>query len=234
MHIKQSFLALALIGALPLFSANLTACSQPIAQTTNPEATSEAPSEATTEATADTPEVMAATPHDMADMDLGPKDENFDLRFIDGMILHHQGAIAMAEAVLANSSRDDMKQLAQAIIAAQQQEIEQMQQWRQAWYPAASDTPMMYHAEMNHMMPMTEEMQAAMMMNVDLGAADEQFDLRFLNAMIPHHEGALVMAQQVLERSSRPELLALAQNIIATQQQEIDQMQQWRQAWYGQ
>ncbi|PSN18395.1 hypothetical protein C7271_12770 [filamentous cyanobacterium CCP5] len=67
-------------------------------------------------------------------MDLGPQDEAFDLRFIDGMILHHQGAIAMAESALQNSQRDEVKQLAQEILAAQQREIDQMQQWRQAWY----------------------------------------------------------------------------------------------------
>lgn len=167
-------------------------------------------------------------------MDLGPKDAEFDLRFIDGMILHHQGAIAMAEAVLQNSQREEMRQLAEAIIAAQQTEIEQMQQWRQAWYPGASTEPLMYDAAMGHTMAMTPEMQAAMMMAGDLGAADEEFDLRFINAMIPHHEGALVMAGQALERSDRPELRQVAEAILATQQAEIEQMQQWRQEWYNQ
>lgn len=172
--------------------------------------------------------------HDMGDMDLGPKDETFDLRFIDGMILHHQGAVNMAQAALDNSNRDEVRQLAQAIVAAQQTEIQQMQEWRQAWYPDAGTEPMMYHADMGHMMEMSEEMKAAMMMNVDLGSADEEFDLRFLSAMIPHHEGALEMAEQALERSDRPEIQELSRNILATQQQEIDQMNQWKKDWYGQ
>jgi len=176
---------------------------------------------------------MPMADHGMT-MDLGPKDAEFDLRFIDGMILHHQGAIAMAEAVLQNSQREEMRQLAEAVIAAQQAEIDQMQQWRQAWYPNASAEPMMYHAQMGHTMVMTPEMQAAMMMAGDLGKADEEFDLRFINAMIPHHEGALVMAEQVLERSDRPELQQIAEDILTTQQAEIDQMQQWRQEWYSQ
>lgn len=174
---------------------------------------------------------MAA--HAMA-MDLGPRDGLFDLRFIDGMILHHQGAIAMAQGVLQNSHRDEMKQLAQAVIEAQQAEIDQMKQWRQAWYPDASTEPVMYDAQMGHTMVMTPEMQAAMAMDGDLGKADDDFDLRFINAMIPHHEGALAMAEQVLEKSDRPELRQVAQDILATQQGEIDQMEQWRQAWYGQ
>lgn len=171
--------------------------------------------------------------HGMHDMDLGPQDEYFDLRFIDGMILHHDGAIAMAESALNNSSRPEVQNLAQEIIAAQETEIAQMQEWRQAWYPAVAETPMMYHAEANHMMPMTPEMAAAMRMDLDLGAADAEFDLRFIEAMILHHEGAVDMAQQVLERGDRPELLALAEEIIATQQEEIDLMRQWQANWYG-
>ncbi len=167
-------------------------------------------------------------------MDLGPKDAEFDLRFIDGMILHHQGAIAMAQAVLQNSQREEMKQLAQAVVEAQQDEIDQMKAWRQAWYPNASTEPVMYDAQMGHTMAMTPEMQAAMAMDGDLGKADADFDLRFIDAMIPHHEGALAMAEQVLEKSDRSELRQVAQDILATQQVEIDQMTQWRQAWYGQ
>lgn len=167
-------------------------------------------------------------------MDLGPSDAEFDLRFIDGMILHHQGAVVMAEAALQNSQRDEIKQLAEAIIAAQQVEIDRMMEWRQEWYPDASKEPIMYHAAMGHSMTMTADVQAAMMMSDDLGAADDGFDLRFINGMIPHHEGALAMAQDALEKSSRPEVQQLARDILSTQQVEIDQMQQWRKDWYDQ
>jgi uncharacterized protein (DUF305 family) len=175
----------------------------------------------------------AAMDHAMS-MDLGPADETFDLRFIDAMMLHHQGAVEMAEEALQKSDRDEIRTLAQDIIAAQQTEIAQMQQWRQAWYPEAGDQPVMYHAEMGHMMPMSEAMKSSMMMSMDLGAGDEEFDLRFINAMIPHHEGALVMAEEALQKSDRLEVQELAQAILDTQQVEIDQMQQWQQAWYGQ
>jgi uncharacterized protein (DUF305 family) len=92
----------------------------------------------------------------------------------------------------------------------------------------------MYHAAMGHSMTMTADVQAAMMMSDDLGAAYDEFDLRFINGMIPHHEGALAMAQDALEKSSRPEVQQLAQDILSTQQVEIDQMQQWRKDWYDQ
>ncbi|NJL90521.1 MAG: DUF305 domain-containing protein [Coleofasciculaceae cyanobacterium SM2_1_6] len=171
--------------------------------------------------------------HSMA-MDLGPADADYDLRFIDGMILHHQGAVVMAEAALEKSTRPELKKLATEIIAAQKQEIAQMQAWRTSWYANAPSTPMGYSASMGHMMAMSQEQMNSMMMSGDLGAADAQFDLRFIKAMIPHHEGALVMAKDALEKSARPEIKQLAQAILSSQAGEISQMQQWRKDWYNQ
>jgi len=68
---------------------------------------------------------------------------------------------------------------------------------------------------------------------MSLGPADAEYDLRFMDAMIPHHEGAVVMAKDVLAKSKRTEMQQLANNIIASQQTEIDQMKQWRKMWYG-
>jgi uncharacterized protein (DUF305 family) len=171
--------------------------------------------------------------HDMS-MDLGPADADYDLRFIDGMTVHHQGAVNMAKELLNKSKRPEMKKLATNIIAAQNREINQMKEWRKTWYPKASSTPMAYHAPMGHMMAMTPEQMQSMMMSMDLGAADDQFDLRFINAMIPHHQGALVMAEDALKKSKRPEMKKLSQEILTSQKQEIEQMKQWRQAWYKQ
>jgi uncharacterized protein (DUF305 family) len=167
-------------------------------------------------------------------MDLGPADADYDLRFIDAMRMHHQGAIEMAKAAQQQSKRPEMKKLAQNIITAQNREIAQMQQWRQAWYPKAGDRPMAYDAQMGHMMQMSPAQKQSMMMSMDLGASDSKFDLRFINAMIPHHEGAVTMAEEALKKSQRPEIKQLATEIIRDQQQEIAQMQQWRKAWYKQ
>jgi uncharacterized protein (DUF305 family) len=164
-------------------------------------------------------------------MDLGPADANFDLRFIDAMIPHHEGAVVMAKEILNKSQRPELKKLAQAIIAAQDQEIAQMQAWRKAWYPKAPATPMMWHASMKHMMPMDESMRKSMRMDVDLGSADANFDKRFIDAMIPHHEAALVMAKDLQGKTQRPELKKLAQDILSSQQAEINQMKQWRTSW---
>jgi uncharacterized protein (DUF305 family) len=169
--------------------------------------------------------------HDHA-MDLGPADATYDLRFLDGMIPHHEGAVVMAEAALENSQRPEILQLAEEIIAAQAVEIAQMQEWREAWYPEA-DEPIMYDPATGEDVPMTPEMESAMRMDMDLGGADDEFDRRFIEAMIPHHQGAVDMAEDLLEKTDRPELKALGQEIISSQQAEIDQMNEWLAAWYG-
>jgi uncharacterized protein (DUF305 family) len=165
-------------------------------------------------------------------MDLGPADAAYDLRFIDAMIPHHEGAVVMAKDALGKSQRPEIKKLSTDIIKAQDQEIAEMKQWRKQWYPDASVTPMAWHAEMGHMMSMSAEQKQSMMMTMDLGAADAKFDSRFIDAMVPHHEGAVVMARDALSKSKRPEIQKLAQAIISSQQAEISQMKQWRQSWY--
>lgn len=166
-------------------------------------------------------------------MDLGPADANLDLRFLDAMTPHHQGAVVMAKEAQQKSKRPEIKKLAAEIIKAQDTEIAQMKQWRKAWYPKASDTPMAYNAQMGHMMAMSPEQKQGMMMSQDLGAADAKFDLRFIDAMIPHHEGALTMAKEVLGKTKRPEIKQMAKEIITSQQAEIKEMKAWRKAWYG-
>jgi uncharacterized protein (DUF305 family) len=166
-------------------------------------------------------------------MDLGPADAEYDLRFIDAMTPHHQGALEMAQEAKQKSKRPEIQKLADEIIKAQDKEIAQMKQWRSVWYPKAGAEPVAYHAEMGHSMPMSQDQIKSMMMSMDLGAADAEFDLRFINAMIPHHEGAVTMAQDALSKSKRPEIKQLAQDIVRSQAAEIKQMQQWQQAWYG-
>lgn len=170
--------------------------------------------------------------HNMA-TDLGAADANYDLRFIDAMTMHHQGAVVMAKSALEKSKRPEIKQLANNIIKAQNKEIAQLKQWRTAWYPKASQQPVAFGGANTPVMPMSTKQHESMMMSSDLGAADDKFDLRFLDAMIPHHEGALVMAKDALNKSTRPEIKQLNKDILASQQAEITQMKQWRKAWYN-
>jgi len=60
------------------------------------------------------------------------------------------------------------------------------------------------------------------------------FDRAFIDAMVPHHEGAIEMAEAAKQAGlSQPDLVNVADDILATQQDEIDQMKEWRGDWFG-
>lgn len=70
-------------------------------------------------------------------------------------------------------------------------------------------------------------------MNASLeGKTGDAFDKAFLEEMVIHHEGAVDMAKKVLEVSQRPELIKLANEIIAAQTKEIEMMDQWKADWF--
>jgi len=52
---------------------------------------------------------------------------------------------------------------------------------------------------------------------MELGPADAEFDLRFIDAMTPHHQGAVEMAKEAQQKSKRPEIQKLAADIIQAQ-----------------
>lgn len=66
------------------------------------------------------------------------------------------------------------------------------------------------------------------------GATGDAFDRAFIDAMVPHHESAIEIAREAEEAGlSQPDLIEIADDIIATQQTEIDQMLEWREQWFG-
>lgn len=69
----------------------------------------------------------------MAALD-GKTGDEFDKAFLSEMIMHHEGAVDMAEAALENAKHDEIKTMANAIISAQTTEIKQMQDWQNTWY----------------------------------------------------------------------------------------------------
>lgn len=64
----------------------------------------------------------------------GKTGDTFDKAFLSEMIIHHEGAVAMAELVLATSKRPELIKLANEIISAQNKEIEMMKMWGKNWF----------------------------------------------------------------------------------------------------
>lgn len=84
----------------------------------------------------DEDEAAAADEMTMSQMsaDLENKTGNdFDAAFITAMIEHHEGAIEMAELAASRAEHQEIKELSQAIIGAQEGEIAEMREWQQHW-----------------------------------------------------------------------------------------------------
>lgn len=64
----------------------------------------------------------------------GKTGDAFDKAFLSEMIVHHEGAVEMAKAVLATSKRTELIKLANDIITAQTKEIAQMKSWSATWF----------------------------------------------------------------------------------------------------
>jgi len=146
-----------------------------------------------------------------------------DRRFIDAMVPHHQGAIAMAEVALKNAQHEEIIQLSRNIISSQQAEIEELKSIKQEEF-GTSNVPM----ELNQ-----EQMRSmGMMMDPQQLANKEPFDKAFIDAMIPHHRSATEMAEVASEKSENARIKELAGDVINAQKREIEQMKQWRKEWY--
>jgi uncharacterized protein (DUF305 family) len=149
----------------------------------------------------------------------------YDLMFIDAVVVHHQGAIAMAQPADSNAMHPELKNFARKVMEDQSREVALMTQWRDQWFPGRPKTP-----NILDMPGMSKTMMDISPMHMEkmTGAA---FDKMFVDMMIPHHEGAVTMAKDALAKSQRPEIRALAQQIIDAQQREIEMMKRWTEEW---
>ena len=145
-----------------------------------------------------------------------------DKAFIDAMVPHHQGAIEMAEVALKNAEHEEIKQLSRNIISTQEAEIEELKAIKEQEF-GTSEVPMKMSAGEMQMMGMTDP---------DELANKDPFDKAFIDAMIPHHQSAIEMAQVAYRESDNSEIKALAEGIVDAQTREIAQMEGWRQQWY--
>lgn len=149
-----------------------------------------------------------------------------DTQFVQAMIVHHKGAIEMAELAAQEATTPEVRTLAEGISQAQGPEIELMTGWLQAWGEDTEESmPGMDHDGMDMGgMTMDGLTQDEAMADLD-GLTGPDVDRRFLELMIAHHKGAITMAEQELAEGANPDALQLATTIIDDQSTEITTMQ---------
>lgn len=142
--------------------------------------------------------------------------DQFDELFINQMIEHHQGAIAMAELVDTEAKHEELRRIAQDIITAQTKEINDMKTWAQTWGYTVQE-------------PSQKSIDA--MIERVKGKTGDNLDHQFMKDMIAHHKDAINMVTYVNTNAKHAELKKLAEDILVTQSMEIGMMQDWAKSW---
>jgi uncharacterized protein (DUF305 family) len=144
-----------------------------------------------------------------------------DVKFMQGMIGHHLQAIEMVGYIDTNSSNDDLKKLGLRIQVSQEDEIKMMQDWLKA---RRADVP---GAHAHHTGPMMPGMLSPEEMARLAAAKGAEFDRQFLSGMIKHHNGALIMVDDLFATAGAAQdsdIYAFASDVIADQRMEMDRM----------
>lgn len=135
-----------------------------------------------------------------------------DEEFLKGMIPHHQEAVDTAIEVLARGgSFDEIKVLAENIVTSQNIEIEKMKTWHMEWLGVAYSPDASYK-------PMMRDLS---------NLSGKDLDKVFLEDMVMHHMGAVMMAQQAKSFTQIEEIRVLSDEIIKAQNTEITLMKGW-------
>jgi uncharacterized protein (DUF305 family) len=162
----------------------------------------------------------------MASMNAMKMTGDFDLDFANMMIPHHQSAIDMAQEYVPKAKDDKIKTMAQNIIDAQKKEIEELKTMVANHKPSGAKAHSgAGHAagEHNELMETMNKMMAKMKGMKMSGDADKDFVMM----MIPHHESAVTMAEDEISHGKNYELKKLSQKIIADQNKEIKEFNDW-------
>lgn len=148
-----------------------------------------------------------------------------DVSFAQDMLVHHSQALDMVELTAGRSLSPEVKQLATEIKDAQAPEIKTFTSWLNEWdeeVPEAS-------ADMGSMEGMDSDMPG-MMSSDDMtkleSAPDSQFQSMWLEMMIEHHEGAVDMAKEQIDKGKYEPAIKLAEEISTSQTAEVAEMKQ--------
>ena len=144
---------------------------------------------------------------------------NADVTFARDMSAHHAQAVDMA-LILRDRVEDEQLRLFLLDMAlTQQTQIGQMQGWLAAWnVPLSGPEPIM--GGQGEAMGMASQEQVNSLRHLPV----EEAEVLFLQLMIRHHQGGVLMAEDILARNPRPQVARLAESIIAGQQSEIEYM----------
>ena len=147
-----------------------------------------------------------------------------DVAFMQGMIGHHAQALEMTALLYERSTWQDIRMLAQRIDVSQADEINMMQDWLVVRDEGMAE----HHAHGTMLMPgmLTPDQMAEL-----AAATGSDFDRLFLEYMIMHHQGAVIMVEALFASpgaGQESQIFNFASDVIADQSMEITRMRRMR------
>ncbi len=156
----------------------------------------------------------------MADKMLSPNIvNNITLNFIQCMIPHHQAAIYMCENLLKYTYYKPLENIANDIIAMQTRGIKQMKEIERTTVGYQNS-----NIDVDNYMEKYFDITRRMIFRMKNSPRCASINLDFVNEMIPHHEGAISMCENLLQYRIDPRLKNVAKNIIREQSEGVEEL----------
>jgi uncharacterized protein (DUF305 family) len=166
----------------------------------------------------DSKPVTAAQATDLSKVQFSPA----DAKFMQGMIGHHSQAVEMVELLKQNTQWDDMKKLGMRIQVSQEDEIKMMQEWLKG-HGQEIPGPHAHHMPGGMMPGMLSDEEMAKL----AAAKGNAFDKLFLEGMIKHHSGAIIMVEELFATPGAAQdggIFAFASDVVSDQRMEMERM----------
>ena len=151
-----------------------------------------------------------------------------DVKFLQGMIVHHEQAIIMSEMANERTNNKTILDLAKRIDVSQKDEINFMESWLKQRNECADSSHSDHHMHESHHMHMNMAGMATPEQLNDLSnSKSTDFDRLFLQLMITHHDGALEMVEELKKYPGNaydPILNEFVSDLVNDQGVEIERM----------
>jgi uncharacterized protein (DUF305 family) len=152
-----------------------------------------------------------------------------DKAYVLAMLWHQQQAQELASLVQGRTSRPELQRLAVSIHTAQNIDVAQMTAWFRARDPAAGDY--LVHSDTQPADRWFAGMMARSQLRTLAATSGQRFDFLFVDMLVEHYKGGIVMADGVLADGRDAEVALLASRTVTYSQRAIGQLSSWRRRW---
>jgi uncharacterized protein (DUF305 family) len=147
-----------------------------------------------------------------------------DIEFMQGMIMHHEQAVVMTDLIESRTDNKDISLIGARISKSQTDEMTFMKRWLELRGESTQMPSHDRHADKMLMPGMLTQIQMGALKR----AKGKEFDRLFLQGMIQHHKGALIMVKELFDSSGAgqdAELFNFATDVDSGQRAEIKSME---------